>query len=72
MLPCQADWDLVQGEVNSALLFNRKLWSILVSTALRDRNPLPIAQRQNIVNIGIFALTRTMDIQLNPAPEKLK
>src|ERR1700674_3984095 len=68
----QANWNPMRGELNSALLFNRKLWTILVSAALRDDNPQPIAVRQNIVNIGVFVLTQTVDIHLNPTPEKLR
>ncbi|MEA2886548.1 MAG: hypothetical protein QOD11_908, partial [Bradyrhizobium sp.] len=28
--------------------------------------------RQNIANIGIFVMKQTVEIQTNPAPEKLK
>lgn len=55
-----------------ALLFNRKLWSILLSAVTSDENPQTIEVRQNIANIGTFVLTQTAELQLNPQPEKLK
>ena len=55
-----------------ALLFNRKLWSIFMSDALRDENPQPLEVRQKIANIGMFVLTQTAALQLNPQPEYFK
>jgi flagellar biosynthesis activator protein FlaF len=56
-----------------ALLFNRKLWSIFMSDALRDdNNPQPLEVRQKIANIGVFVLTQTAALQLNPQPEHFK
>jgi flagellar protein FlaF len=55
------------------LLFNRKLWSIFMSDALRDENnPQPLEMRQQIANIGMFVLTQTAALQLNPQPEHFK
>jgi flagellar protein FlaF len=55
-----------------ALLFNRKLWSIFMSDALRDENPQPVEVRQQIANIGIFVLTQTAALQLNPQLDQFK
>jgi flagellar biosynthesis activator protein FlaF len=59
-----------------ALLFNRKLWSIFMSDALRDENnPQPLEMRQKIANISMFVLTQTAALQLNPLnpqPEHFK
>lgn len=55
-----------------ALLFNRKLWSILLSAVTSDQNPQTVEVRQNIANIGTFVMTQTMELQLNPQPEKLR
>ena len=56
----------------AALMFNRKLWSIFMSDALRDENPQPIAVRQNIANIGMFVLTHTAALQINPQLDQFK
>lgn len=68
----QDNWDSMQDRLEEALLFNRKLWSIFISAALRDDNPQPVEVRQNIANIGVFIMKQTLDLQLEPAPEKLK
>ena len=55
--------------LNDALMFNRKLWSIFVSEAMRDENPQPRDVRQNIANIGIFVLTQSAALQMQATPE---
>lgn len=55
-----------------ALMFNRKLWTIFLSEALRDENPQPLDVRQNIANIGIFVLSQTTALQLSPQLEQIK
>ena len=59
-------------EFADALLFNRKLWAILLSAVTSDDNPQHVEVRQNIVNIGTFVLTQTAELQLNPQRDKLK
>lgn len=68
----QTNWDPARSELDSALLFNRKLWTIFLSAAASDDNPQPVEVRQNIANIGVFVLKHTLDIQFDPRPEKLK
>src|SRR5262245_23566032 len=55
-----------------ALMFNRKLWTIFLSEAMRDENPQPLEVRQNIANIGIFVLTQTAALQISPQREHIK
>jgi flagellar protein FlaF len=55
-----------------ALLFNRKLWSIFVSDALRDDNQQSIEIRQNIANIGVFVLSQSAALQIKPEVERLQ
>lgn len=64
--------DPADERTKAALLFNRKLWSIFMSDALRDENPQPLELRQNIANIGIFVLTQTAALQLNPQLDQFK
>ena len=37
----QANWTGPDSAMHNALLFNRRLWSIFMSDALRDENPQP-------------------------------
>lgn len=65
------NWDARQGELDDALLYNRKLWTILVSSVTREDNPLPQAIKQNIANLGLFIFNRTIDLGTSPEPQKL-
>ncbi len=67
-----SNWDHPDTDFAEALLFNRKLWSILLSAVTSDENPQTIEVRQNIANIGTFVMKQTMELQINPQPEKLK
>jgi flagellar protein FlaF len=66
------NWSGAGNHLNSAIMFNRKLWSIFMTDAINDENPLAVDIRQKIANIGIFVMKQTVEIQANPAPEKLK
>ena len=56
--------------MHAALLFNRRLWTIFMSAAESDDNPQPVEVRQNIMNIALFVMQRTIEMQSNPKPGK--
>jgi flagellar protein FlaF len=64
-------WDAKQVELGAALLNNRKLWSVIMTSVTRPENPLPPALRQNVANIGIFVMKQTVSVMDDPQPEKL-
>ena len=68
----QANWKGPSRDMENALLFNRRLWSIFMSAASADENPQPLEVRQNIANIGVFVMKQTVEMQINPDPAKLK
>jgi|ERR1051325_5744023 flagellar protein FlaF len=68
----QSNWGGPDDRLQTALLFNRRLWSLFMSAAQNDANPQPIAIREQIANIGIFVMKQTVDMQLMPEPGKLK
>ena len=59
------------SELESALLYNRKLWSIFVTSATSPENPLPANVRQNVANLGLFVLKHTLTVLASPKPENL-
>jgi flagellar biosynthesis activator protein FlaF len=65
------NWKEKASQLDDALLYNRKLWTILVSSVTSPGNPLPAPIRQNIANIGIFMFNQTIQALAEPAPEKL-
>lgn len=68
----QSNWRGPDKNMHTALLFNRRLWSIFMSAVENDTNPQSLDVRQNIVNIGVFVMKQTVDMQMNPDPAKLK
>jgi len=64
-------WNDKSPELDAALLFNRKLWSIFVTSATSTENPLPAGMRQNVANLGIFVFKQTIAVLADPKPENL-
>jgi flagellar protein FlaF len=65
-------WETKYTELDAALLYNRKLWSIFVTSATSPENPLPAAIRQNVANIGLFVFKQTLTVLADPKPENLR
>jgi flagellar protein FlaF len=65
------DWDNKSGELSAALLFNRKLWNIFVTSVTGEQSQLPDALRENIANLGIFVMKQTLSAQHRPEAQKL-
>ena len=64
-------WDQTRSELAAALNFNRKLWSIFLTSATSSDNPLPAPVRQNIANLGLFVFNHTLAVLANPKPETI-
>jgi flagellar biosynthesis activator protein FlaF len=65
------DWDGKRPGLFDALTYNRKIWTILVSSATEADNPLPVPIKQNLANLGIFVFNHTLEVMSRPAPERL-
>lgn len=65
------DWEGGITQLDHALLFNRKLWTIFLSSVTRVDNPLPAEIRQNVANLGLFVMNHTMTIMGEPRRERL-
>jgi len=64
-------WEGKRLELDAALLYNRKLWSIFVTAATSKENPLPAGMRQNVANLGLFVFKQTLTTLVDPKPENL-
>jgi flagellar protein FlaF len=53
------------------LLYNRRLWIVLIDAVMRDDNKLPISVRENILSLGAFVLAETFSLMTQPRPEHL-
>ena len=66
------DWNNTpRNDLASALQFNRRLWTVFMSSVTREDSTLPIDIRQNIANLGIFIMKQSLALQLEPIPQKL-
>lgn len=65
-----SNWDNAASEaISEAVLFNRKLWSIFLGAAIDDKNPQGLDVRQRIADIGVFVMTQTAELQVDPKRE---
>ena len=64
-------WDSKRSDLDEALLYNRKLWSIFVTSVTSPENPLPRNVRENVANLGLFVFNHTMTTLIDPRPELL-
>jgi flagellar protein FlaF len=62
--------DKPQG-LNDALLYNRRLWTVLIDAVVSDDNKLPLPVRQNLANLGVFVMGETFSLMTNPKPQHL-
>lgn len=65
------DWATASAALEPALTFNRRIWTILATSATAEDNPLPVAIKISIGRLAGFIFQRTVDALAEPAPEKL-
>ena len=65
------NWDTNSNDLERALHFNRRLWTVFMTSVTGTQNPLPAPVRQNIANLGLFVMNQTRELTLEPIPTKL-
>jgi flagellar protein FlaF len=65
------DWEARSGELDGALNYNRKLWTVLVSAVGRAENPLPPEIKRNVLTLANFIFKQSLKIAARPAPGPL-
>lgn len=60
-----------RAALDAALYYNRRLWTVFVSSVARPENPLPLEIKNNIASLAAFIFYQTLMTQKAPAPEKL-
>lgn len=66
------NWDAKQDELDGALHFNRKLWSIFLASVTDPKNPLPKPVRENVANLGLFVFKQTFAAMFERNPDQLR
>ncbi|MDX3810557.1 MAG: flagellar biosynthesis regulator FlaF [Bosea sp. (in: a-proteobacteria)] len=65
------NWDQRAGELDDALSYNRRLWTLLVSAVIAEDNPLPVGIKQNILGLANFIFNHTFQMAADPQPQRL-
>ena len=70
---CQNNWDADDRPANLdlALKFNQRIWSIFQGELVREDNPLPRKLKVDLLSLSAFIDRRIYEIIADPAPEKL-
>ncbi|WP_421983801.1 flagellar biosynthesis regulator FlaF [Roseibium sp.] len=59
------------AEKDDALVYNRKLWSILVTSATSDESQLPQDIKNNIASLAVFVFKQTITVITTDDPQKI-
>ncbi len=70
---CQEDWNHPEREsqLDTALRYNQKIWSLFQGELEREDNPLPQKLRIDILRLAAFIDKRIFEVMAYPSPEKL-
>ena len=58
--------------LDNALMYNRRLWTVLIEAVIRDDNQLPVKVRNNLASLGAFVLGETFALMTQPKLDQLK
>jgi flagellar protein FlaF len=64
-------WDRTKADLGDALLYNRKLWTIFLTSVTSSENSLPTDIQQNVANLGLFVIKQTLSTLADPRPDRL-
>ncbi len=65
-------WTDKPNGLRDALLYNRRLWTVFVDSAIRDDKRLPAGLRENLKTLGAFVMCETFSLMTEPKPRYLK
>jgi len=58
--------------LNEAVLYNRRLWIVLLDAVIRDDNRLPLGVRDNLKKLGMFVMSETFALMTKPTRNQLR
>jgi flagellar protein FlaF len=66
------NWDgATREDLVAALRFNQRLWTIFMGSVTSPESTLPLEVRENVANLGIFIAKHMLQLQIEPAAQKL-
>lgn len=57
---------------DEAVLYNRRLWIVLIDAVNRDDNKLPAKVRRNLLRLGVYIMAETYSLMTQPKPVHLQ
>lgn len=67
----QDHWEEKAKDLRDALLNNRRLWTIFLTSVTNAANPLPKEIRENVANLGLFVIRHTILVEADPRSDRL-
>ena len=64
-------WHDRSNNLDEAILYNRRLWTVFIDSVMQNDSSLPVAVRQNLANLGVFVMSETFSLMTNPLPGNL-
>ena len=69
---CQKNWqDGNDEDLDAALKYNQKIWSVFQSELANSENPLPDDLKRDLLRLAAFIDRRIFETMSFPSPEKL-
>jgi flagellar protein FlaF len=66
------NWSDKPKGLDDAVLYNRRLWTVLLDAVTRDDNKLPNDVRDNIKQLGMYVMVETFELMTKPKPTHLR
>ncbi|MEP3046016.1 MAG: flagellar biosynthesis regulator FlaF [Roseibium sp.] len=68
----QDEWEESSlAEKDDALVYNRKLWTVLITSATSAESELPQEIKNNMGSLGVFVFKQTMAVMTSDDPTQL-
>jgi flagellar biosynthesis repressor protein FlbT len=65
-------WGSKPNGLDAAIMYNRRLWLVLLDALMGKDNKLPAQTRGNLTKIGAFVMGETFALMTKPKPDHLK
>lgn len=65
-------WSDSPTDLDDAVMYNRRLWSVFIDAVNREDNKLPAEVRKNLLRLGIYVMGETHSLMTEPKPEHLQ
>jgi flagellar biosynthesis repressor protein FlbT len=65
-------WNDSPPDLDDAITYNRRLWSVFIDAVNREDNKLPDEVRKNLLRLGAYVMGETHSLMTKPKPEHLQ